>query len=107
MQPIGRSSSVTDQVESHLTISALYGVIYFSRWHINFAHYDFKVPDQGFHFCIHIFLRRQIILGHIGMINLSLRSFELLYFWLGLFNKASCLPHFFVAEQEPGITMLG
>src|SRR5581483_8477668 len=82
-------------------------MIYFTWRNINFAHDDFEMPYEGFHFSVYVFLLGQIILGYIGMIYFCILAFKLFHFTVSLFDNAQRLPHFLVTNQKAIVTVAG
>jgi len=65
MEAVRTSSAIADKVKSQFTVSCLNRMVYFTNGCADLSHYDLEMPNQGFHFAVNFFFRREVEFGNI------------------------------------------
>jgi len=81
MQAVRRSTPITDEVESQLSIAPLDTLVNLPSRNLRFSHHNLEMVDQGFHFGIHIRFRRKVVCWCISMVNISSVPLNACTFW--------------------------
>jgi hypothetical protein len=92
MQPVGLPAAVADEVKAEFAVSAFHSVINFAFRDRHFAHHDFEVVNEGFHFGVNVVLGRQIVFRYVGMVM----AFG--HIGISLVDNPQTLADFFLAD---------